>query len=92
LPILQSHDRRLNIGVCVGTNCYVKGSQQILQKLLQHVEEHDLSSLVDIRAMFCTENCEHGPTVLIGEERICKCTADQAIAAVEEQLQPATAD
>ncbi|HVP64056.1 MAG TPA: NADH-dependent [FeFe] hydrogenase, group A6 [candidate division Zixibacteria bacterium] len=92
LPILQSGDRRLNIGVCVGTNCYVKGSQQILQKLLQHVAEHSLSHLVDIRAMFCTENCEHGPTVLIGDERITKCTAEQAIAAVEEQLQPATAD
>jgi NADH-quinone oxidoreductase subunit G len=38
LPILQTTGGRLNIRVCVGTNCFVKGSQAVLQALLHHVE------------------------------------------------------
>jgi NADH-quinone oxidoreductase subunit G len=87
LPILQTTGGRLNIRVCVGTNCFVKGSQAVLQALLHHVEENDLGHLVDIRAAFCTEKCDEGPTVTIGDRHVSKCSVNEAIATVDEMLQ-----
>jgi NADH-quinone oxidoreductase subunit G len=87
LPVLNSLQKRLNIGVCVGTNCYLKGSQKILQGLLHHVEEKGMGHLVDIRAKFCSEHCENGPTVTIGDQNLSQCTLEQALEEVDARLQ-----
>ena len=60
---------KIRVDVCLGTNCYLKGSQAILNKLMDHVNEEGLENAVDIRASFCFENCEHGPTVKVGARR-----------------------
>jgi len=80
-------DEKLRVDVCLGTNCYLKGSQAILNELMHHVDEEGLDNLVDIRASFCFENCEHGPTVKIGDTQLDRCTAEKARAALDEQLQ-----
>ena len=87
LPVLNSLEKRLNIGVCVGTNCYLKGSQKILQGLLHHVDEKGMGHLVDIRAKFCSELCENGPTVTIGNQNLSQCTLEQALEEVDTRLQ-----
>jgi NADH-quinone oxidoreductase subunit G len=56
---------RVPVSVCVGTSCYLRGSQKLLQELLRHVEEHDLEDAVEIQATFCMEACDRGPTVRV---------------------------
>ena len=80
-------EEKVRVDVCLGTNCYVKGSQAILSGLMQRVDEERLGNLVDIRASFCFENCEHGPTVKIGETLLSDCTLQKANEALDEHLQ-----
>jgi NADH-quinone oxidoreductase subunit G len=75
------------MSVCVGTNCYVKGSQRLLHGLVHHVEEEGLQDLVDIRAAFCTENCGLGPTVMIEGEKLSECTLEKALSALRRKVQ-----
>ncbi len=75
---------RVPVRVCVGTNCIVRGSQDLLHKLVHYVQISDLNEEVDVRASFCFEQCDRGPTVVIGERAIHKCTFDQAVAAMQE--------
>ena len=77
---------KVEVTVCTGTNCFVKGSQAILQELLQHVEAEHLQDQVSIRASFCFEKCDHGPTVTVDGHRIQKCTAQAAKTALARQL------
>lgn len=77
---------KLKVEVCVGTNCFIKGSQGILQHLLQDMEQHHLQNRVEITASFCFEKCEHGPTVTIGGKPIRHCTTEAARQAIAEQL------
>ena len=56
---------RIPVSVCVGTSCHLRGSQKLLQDLLHHVEEQDLGEAVEIRATFCMEACDRGPTVRV---------------------------
>jgi NADH-quinone oxidoreductase subunit G len=80
-------EEKVRVDVCLGTNCYVKGSQTILSGLMQRVDEQSLGNLVDIRASFCFENCEHGPTVKIGETRVSHCTLEKANEVLDDYLQ-----
>ena len=56
---------KIPVSVCVGTACFLRGSQDLLKKVLSHVEQSDLSEQVDIRATFCSEGCDRGPTVKV---------------------------
>ena len=76
----------LKVTVCVGTSCFVKGSQAILKRLLAEVENRGLDHAVDVRASFCFEACDRGPSVQIGGKRLEHCTAEQALATFEEAL------
>lgn len=61
---------RCKVRVCVGTSCYLRGSQDILAKTLQMVEENAWGKYFDIAATFCSEKCDKGPTVCIGDKVI----------------------
>jgi NADH-quinone oxidoreductase subunit G len=87
LRLLDTPENKVHMSVCVGTNCYVKGSQQLLHGLLHYVEEEGLQDLVDVRAAFCTENCGHGPTVTIEDEKLSQCTLEEALTALRGKVQ-----
>jgi NADH-quinone oxidoreductase subunit G len=61
---------RVPVSVCVGTSCYLRGSQKLLQELLRHVAEHDLESSVELQATFCMEACDRGPTVRVAGQAL----------------------
>lgn len=74
---------KTEIKVCVGTSCMVKGSQELLKKLLNHIESNDLSDKFDVKATFCFECCDQGPTISVGDDIITECNFDKAIKAID---------
>ncbi len=59
----------LSVSVCVGTCCYLGGSYDLLQNLMQKVEaDPSLAEKVKIQATFCFENCKGSPSLKIGDE------------------------
>ncbi len=76
----------LEIGVCIGTNCFIKGSQKLLSKLMNYVEEKGIAEKVNLHANFCMESCEHGPSVTVGNNKITHCTFEMAVEAIEKAL------
>jgi NADH-quinone oxidoreductase subunit G len=77
---------KVPVKVCVGTACFLRQSQTVLQGVMKHVEAKGVAGSVDISASFCFEKCGNGPTVSVGGELIERCTAKQAIAAVEKKV------
>jgi NADH-quinone oxidoreductase subunit G len=74
----------VEISVCFGTSCFLRGSQKLMHGILEHIKEHDLGQKFDVRASFCFEQCDRGPTVRIGDEVINKCTLDKIAAMLEK--------
>ncbi len=64
----------LEVNVCFGTGCFLKGSQKLLHDVLEHIRENDLNDLVNVSASFCFERCDRGPTIKVGDEVIERCT------------------
>lgn len=77
---------KLEVNVCVGTSCHVRGSGKLLQALLQHVHERGMQPYVDVKASFCFERCDRGPTVVIAGRVIEKCTLETALAALDAAI------
>jgi len=78
-PIISGGSgRKVEVSVCLGTSCFLRGSDQILRGLVRETEEHGIERNVDIRASFCFEQCDRGPTVVIDGERIERCAFEQA--------------
>jgi NADH-quinone oxidoreductase subunit G len=77
---------KIKVSVCTGTNCFVKGSQAILQELLHQVETENLQDKVSINASFCFEKCDHGPTVSVDGHKIQHCTPQAAKTGLLQKL------
>jgi NADH-quinone oxidoreductase subunit G len=73
------------VSVCSGTGCFVRGSQKVLQDVLNYVEENNMADAVDVKATFCTENCSKGPTVVIDGEVMTGATSTQVTEKIQKQ-------
>jgi NADH-quinone oxidoreductase subunit G len=87
LTVLDSGPtQKLLVTVCVGTSCFVRGSQTLLKSLVDYIESRGLEDVVEVQATFCFEQCDRGPTVQVGEQVETHCTLQRACELIESQL------
>jgi NADH-quinone oxidoreductase subunit G len=77
---------KLQVKICTGTNCFLKGSQHILHDVLDQVQKENLQDEVDVSASFCFEKCDQGPTVSVDGNKIQWCTAAAAKNEITQKL------
>ncbi|MGI6153404.1 MAG: (2Fe-2S) ferredoxin domain-containing protein [Christensenellaceae bacterium] len=58
----------LNLNVCIGSSCHLKGSYNILQTFQQLLEEEGLHEKVDLKAQFCMKQCQNGVAVSLDDQ------------------------
>lgn len=78
---------KVNIEVCLGTSCFVKDSQSLIQQLIERVESEGLADRVSVRATFCMEKCEEGPNVTVNGYHISESSLDVVWDLVQTRLQ-----
>ncbi len=87
LTVLDSGPtQKLLVSVCVGTSCFVRGSQALLKSLVEYIESRGLDDVVEVQATFCFEQCDRGPTVRIGDHIQNRCTLELACQLIDAQL------
>lgn len=58
----------LDIYVCVGSSCHLKGSYQIINCFQRLIKEHHLEEKAVLKASFCMGKCTNGVCVKVGED------------------------
>lgn len=59
----------LVVQICVGSSCYLKGSQEIVELLQKAVEEYGLEGEVVLTGSFCIGKCNRqGVTVQVNDD------------------------
>ncbi len=76
--------RKIPVKICVGTSCFLRGSQALQSDLLREVDRAGLPDLVDVSATFCDEACDKGPTIHIDGSTLHKATLESAMALLAE--------
>ncbi len=82
----SSSPEPIRIKVCVGTNCFMKGSQELLEELLEMVKEAGFEKHIKVQATFCLENCESAPNVMVEDDVIGDATLEKISAAIEKHV------
>jgi len=79
---------RAHVLVCAGTNCALKGSQAVREKLVNELEAQGLAGEIKVVETGCFGLCEQGPTVVVYPEGVlyCRVTPDDVPELVSEHL------
>lgn len=60
----------IELSVCIGSACHLKGSYNVVQTFQQLIEENHLHDKIDFKANFCMKNCDHpGVAVSLNGEK-----------------------
>ena len=60
----------INLSVCVGSACHLKGSYNVINNFQQIIEEYNLSDKVVLKAIFCLGHCTTGVSVKIDDSEV----------------------
>ncbi|MBQ3230359.1 MAG: NAD(P)H-dependent oxidoreductase subunit E [Clostridia bacterium] len=58
----------MEIKVCIGSSCHLKGSHRVVEGLQKLIEENGLSDKLDFKGAFCMGLCQPGVSVKIDNE------------------------
>lgn len=95
LTIRDTEHPKIEVCVCVGTNCFLKGSQDLLKKLMQYVTENKLEDIVgfegqeemvDVKATFCFERCDRGPVLRVNQQVIEHANFEKAKKVLDQEI------
>ncbi len=66
----------MNISVCVGSSCHIRGSYRIIELMTNALKENGLDESVKMGASFCLGRCAEGVSVKIDDEIISGVTEE----------------
>lgn len=58
----------MQIKVCVGSSCHLRGSYDIINLLKEAIATNGLDEKVELKAAFCLGKCTNGVTVQVDDE------------------------
>lgn len=60
----------MNVYVCVGSSCHLKGSYKIIELMKENIEKNALEEKVSLSAAFCLGKCTSGGVTIKVDEEI----------------------
>lgn len=78
----------INLCVCVGSACHVKGSYNVINTFQQIIEEMHLSDKVQVKAIFCLGHCTEGVSVKIDDSEVYSVSGITARKFFENEVLP----
>jgi len=62
------YSNKLEIRICLGSSCYSRGNEKILEVVKTYIDQHNLTQKVDFRGKLCSCNCNKGPNIRFGDK------------------------
>jgi NADH:ubiquinone oxidoreductase subunit E len=68
----------LELCVCVGSSCHIKGSFNIIQTFQQLIEEKSLHDKINFKSSFCQKQCQYPGVAVTVDGSVYQVTAEKA--------------
>lgn len=78
----------IDLSVCVGSACHIKGSYNVINNFQQIIEEYNLSDKVELKAIFCLGHCTEGVSVKIDDSKVYSVSGATARKFFETEVLP----
>ena len=79
---------KLEIKVCVGSSCHVKGGGKTLKALESLISQSNMLNLIELKADLCLGNCLDAPNVVVAGEVYGGVTPDKVEAFFNNEVLP----
>jgi NADH-quinone oxidoreductase subunit G len=76
----------LEVAVCVGTGCYLRGAYDVLAKFGELSVRDDVAGHVNLKATFCLEQCDRGVSIKVGDRIITGVNPNNAAVVFEREV------
>ncbi len=76
----------VQVSICVGSSCHLKGSYQIIQIFQELIKKYRLEDKVELSASFCLGRCTKGVSVKVDDEFVEDLTISNASVKFEEYI------
>ncbi len=76
----------IEIAVCVGSSCHVRGSRGILKKFVEIIEAENLEDEVSLIGSFCMERCGEGTNWKFNDEDVTSASLEEAEETLRSKL------
>ena len=67
----------IQISVCIGSSCHLKGAYSIIEQLKRSIGDRKLEGLVELRANFCVGKCTEAVSVKVNDDPCRRLTSDE---------------
>jgi len=75
----------MEIKVCVGSACHLKGSYLVIEAIQKFIEEKKLANKIELKASFCLGKCTSNVSILINNELL-SVNAEDVIEKIKERV------
>ncbi len=79
----SSGDKELLLSICFGTSCFLRGAQDLYNRLMEYIRQNDLEDQTEFKANFCGKLCEKGPVLKVNGKSLEHCTYKTAVREIE---------
>jgi NADH-quinone oxidoreductase subunit G len=76
----------IQVTVCVGSSCHVRGSRAVLKRFAEIIETEGLGDRVSLVGSFCMERCDEGMNWRFNEEDISSDSVEEAVQTLRGKL------
>jgi len=78
----------LTVVVCVGSSCYVRGSDKVAETFDRLIEQENLADEVELIGSFCMDACSMGVSVRVGDDIYRGVSPDSAEQFFSDEVMP----
>jgi NADH:ubiquinone oxidoreductase subunit E len=78
----------LTITICVGSSCYVRGSEKLAEMFEKLIKSEGFDGKVELSGAFCMEHCSMGVSVRVGERVFRQVLPENAEAFFYREVMP----
>lgn len=76
----------IDVYICVGSSCHLKGSYQILNIFQELIKKYKLEDKVEMKASFCLGHCTKGVAIKVQDDFIDNVSIENAKVKFEENI------
>ncbi len=78
----------ITIVVCVGSSCYVRGSDKVAETFERLMNEQELNDKVELVGSFCMDACSMGVSVRVGDQIFRGVSPESAEQFFNDEIRP----
>lgn len=74
----------MDIHVCIGSACHLKGSYDVIKEFQKIIKEKDLDEKITLKGAFCLNHCTQAVSTRIDEGEVISMSVDKVEPLIKE--------